>query len=139
MWPTRPSPPSGNGGLKRPCSHGVYWEHQVARTRCLRRKAKRRQALEASQGACDQHALTRCLPPQALQAWQAWAIHRVSTLQRASSAVEGRNGTLAQLHHNQRGVPKYRDKVWMVLHNFDCRPGEGTPHTHQAKLVCLME
>jgi hypothetical protein len=27
----------------------VYWEHQVARTRCARRKAKIRQALEAIQ------------------------------------------------------------------------------------------
>jgi Family of unknown function (DUF6399)/IclR helix-turn-helix domain len=104
----------------------VYWEHQVAHTRCPRRKAKLRHALEAMQGAFAQHALTRCLPPHALQAWQAWASHRVSTFQRASSAVEGRNGTLAQLHHNQRGVPKHRYKVWMVLHNFDCRAGDGT-------------
>jgi hypothetical protein len=37
--------------------------------------------------------------------------------QRASSAVEGRNGSLAQLHHNQRGLPKQRYKVWAVLHN----------------------
>ena len=109
----------------------VYWEHQVAHTRCPRRKAKLRQALEAIQVVFDQHALTQCLPPQALQAWQAWATHRVSTFQRASSAVEGRNGALAQLHHNQRGVPKHRYKVWMVLHNFDCRAGDGTtPASH---------
>jgi hypothetical protein len=104
----------------------VYWEHQVAHTRCPRRKAKLRQALEAAQVALDQHALTPCLPPQALEAWQAWAIHRVSAFQRASSAVEGRNGTLAQLHHNQRGVPKQRYKVWTVMHNFDCRARDGT-------------
>ena len=48
------------------------------------------------------------------------------TFQRASSAVEGRNGTLAQLHHNQRGLPKQRYKVWTVLHNFDCRAADGT-------------
>ena len=104
----------------------VYWEHQVAHTRCARRKAKLRQALEAIQVAFGQHALTQCLPPQALKAWQAWATHRVSAFQRASSAVEGRNGALAQLHHNQRGVPKHRYKVWTVLHNFDCRAGDGT-------------
>jgi hypothetical protein len=104
----------------------VYWAHQVAHTRCPRRKAKLRQALEAMQVAFDQHALTQCLPPHALQAWQTWATHRVSAFQRASSAVEGRNGALAQLHHNQRGVPKHRYKVWTVLHNFDCRAGDGT-------------
>ena len=104
----------------------VYWEHHVAHTRCPRRKAKLRQALEAIQGAFDQHALTQCLPPHALQAWHAWATHRVSAFQRASSAVEGRNGCLAQLHHNQRGLPQRRYKVWTVLHNFDCHAADGT-------------
>ncbi len=33
---------------------------------------------------------------------------------------------LAQLHHNQRGLPKQRYKVWTVLHNFDCRAADGT-------------
>ena len=104
----------------------VYWEHQVAHTRCARRKAKIRQALEAIQVAFGRHALPQCLPPQALKSWHTWATHRVRTFQRASSAVAGRNGALAQLHHNQRGWPKHRDKVWTVLHNFDCRAGDGT-------------
>ena len=66
----------------------MYWQQQVSRTRCPRRKAK--------------------------------------TLQRASSAVEGRNGYLSQMHHNHRGLPKRRYKVWRVLHNFDCRASDGT-------------
>ena len=104
----------------------VSWEHQVARTRCARRKATLRQALEAAHVAFGQHALTQCLPPQALQEWQEWATQRVSAFQRASSAVEGRNGYLAQLHHNQRGLPKHRYKVWTVVYNFDCRAADGT-------------
>jgi len=104
----------------------VYWEHQVVHTRCARRKAKIRQALEAMQVAFGHHALTQCLPAQALKEWQAWATHRVSTFQRASSAVEGRNGYLSQMHHNHRGLPKRRSKVWTVLHNFDCRAADGT-------------
>jgi hypothetical protein len=104
----------------------VYWEHQVAHTRCTRRKAKLRQALEARQGAFDQHALTQCLPPQALKEWQAWATHRVSAFQRTSSAVAGRNGSLSQMQHNHRGLPTRRYKVWTVLHNFDCRAADGT-------------
>ena len=98
----------------------------MARTRCARRKAKMRQALEAVQGAFDHHALTQRLPPQVLEEWQAWATQRVQAFQRASSAVEGRNGYLSQLHHNQRGLPKQRYKVWTVLHNFDCRAADGT-------------
>jgi hypothetical protein len=104
----------------------VYWEYHVVHTRCPRRQDKVRQALEAVQVAFGHHALTQRLSPQALQEWQTWALHRVSAFQRASSAVEGRNGALAQLHHNQRGLPKQRYKVWTVLHNFDCRAADGT-------------
>jgi hypothetical protein len=43
--------------------------HHVVHTRCARRKAKRRQAREAVHVACGHHALTPCLPPQALKEW----------------------------------------------------------------------
>jgi hypothetical protein len=104
----------------------VYWEYQVARTRCARRKAKLRQALAAAQVAFGQHVITQRLPPQALEEWQAWASQRVRAFQRTSSAVEGRNGYLSQMQHNHRGLPKRRYKVWTVLHNFDCRAADGT-------------
>ena len=104
----------------------VYWEHQVAHTRCARRKAKMRQAWEVGRAKFHTHALTLRLPAQALEDWHQWATQQVHTFQRASSAVEGRNGSLAQLHHYQRGLPKRRYKVWTVLHNFDCRAPDGT-------------
>jgi hypothetical protein len=50
----------------------------------------------------------------------------VRAFQRTSSAVEGRNGYLAQMHHNHRGLPQQRHKVWTALHNFDCRALDGT-------------
>ena len=46
--------------------------------------------------------------------------------QRASSAVEGRNGYLSQMQHNHRGLPMRRYPVWTVVHNFDCRAKDGT-------------
>jgi hypothetical protein len=104
----------------------VYWEHQAAHTRCPRRKAKMVQALEAVRAAFDRHAITRRLDRQVLADWQAWARLRAQTFARASSAVEGRNGYLSQMQHNQRGLPKRRYKVWTVLHNFDCRAADGT-------------
>jgi hypothetical protein len=104
----------------------IYWEHQAAHTRCTRRKARIVQALEAVRAAFNAHVITQRLAPQILADWQAWATARVNVFQRASSAVEGRNGVLAQLHHNQRGLPKRRYKVWTVLHNFDCRAADGT-------------
>lgn len=104
----------------------VYWAHQVPRTRCRRRKAKLQEALAAVRAAFAQHPITQRLAPHILAEWQAWATDRVKAFQRTSSAVEGRNGLLSQLHHNQRGLPKQRYKVWTVLHNFDCRAAEGT-------------
>ena len=104
----------------------VYWERQAAHTRCPRRKARMVPALEAVHAAFDTHAITQRLAPQVLVEWQAWATERVNVFQRASSAVEGRNGYLSQMQHNHRGLPKQRYKVWTVLHNFDCRAADGT-------------
>ena len=104
----------------------VYWDHQVARTRCRRRKAKMRQALEAVRTACERHPVTLRLAPHVFAEWIAWATDRVKSFQRTSSAVEGRNGFLSQMQHNQRGLPKQRYKVWTILHNFDSRAADGT-------------
>jgi hypothetical protein len=104
----------------------VYWGHQMTHTRCARSKARMRQVWETVRAAFHTHALTQRLPAQALEAWHAWATEQVQAFHRASSAVEGRNSALAQLHHNQRGLPKQRYKVWTILHNFDCRAPDGT-------------
>ncbi len=104
----------------------VYWDHQVARTRCCRRKAKMQAAWEAMRAAFDQHTITQRLAPHVLADWKAWALQRTKAFQRTSSAVEGRNGYLSQMHHNHRGLPKRRYKVWTILHNFDCRAVDGT-------------
>jgi Family of unknown function (DUF6399) len=104
----------------------VYWATQVPRTRCRRRKAKLQEAWEAVRVAFEQHPITQRLAPHVLAEWQAWATDRVKAFPRASSAVEGRNGLLSQLHHNQRGLSTQRVKVWTGLHNFDCRAADGT-------------
>jgi hypothetical protein len=104
----------------------VYWDQQVARTRCRRWKAKMQAAREAVRAAFDRHAITQRFAPEVLAAWKAWALQRTKALQRTSSAVEGRNGYLSQMHHHHRGLPRRRYKVWTILHNFDCRALDGT-------------
>ena len=104
----------------------VYGANQGARTRCHRRKAHMQAAWHEAQAPFDRHTSTQWLAPHVLAEWQAWATDRVTAFQRASSAVEGRNGFLSQMHHNHRGLPKQRYKVWTVLHNFDCRTTDGT-------------
>jgi Family of unknown function (DUF6399) len=104
----------------------VYWQHQTMHTRCTRKKAKMIRALETVRAAFARHVITQRLAPAVLADWQAWALERVRTFQRTSSAVEGRNGYLSGLHHQQRGLPKQRYKVWRLLHNFDCHAADGT-------------
>ena len=105
----------------------VYWDHQVPRTRCRRRKAKIQEALDNKRKRRLTSTPSRSgWLPTVLAEWHAWATDRVKAFQRASSAVEGRNGILSQMHHNQRGLPKQRSKVWTVLHNFDCHAADGT-------------
>ena len=104
----------------------MSWQAPRSHTRCPRRQAKLLQALAAVQDAFYPHAFTKHLAPKVLEDGLAWAAAQAKAFQRASSAVEGRHGSLAQRPHHPRGWPQHRDKVWTVLHNFDCRASDGT-------------
>jgi hypothetical protein len=104
----------------------MYWQTQLSRTRCRQRQASLLEALQAVQEAFERHPITQYLAPEVLADWKAWAAEYAKAFQRASSAVEGRNGYLSQMHHNHRGLPTRRYKVWTVLHNLDCRASDGT-------------
>lgn len=104
----------------------MYWHEQLSRTRGPGQKAQIAQALQAAQEAFARHPCTQQLKPEVLAGWKAWAGEHARAFQRASSAVEGRNGYLSQMQHNHRGLPMRRYQVWTVLHNFDCRATDGT-------------
>jgi hypothetical protein len=104
----------------------MYWQEHLSRTRCLPHKAQIAQALRTIQEAFERHPCTQWLAPAVLADWKAWAAEHARAFQRASSAVEGRNGYLSQMQHNHRGLPTRRYQVWTVLHNFDCRASDGT-------------
>ena len=53
------------------------------------------------------------------------ALYLAAKFQRTSSQVEGRNGFLAQINHNQKGFDKTRLQVMTVIHNFDTRRIDG--------------
>lgn len=105
---------------------GVYGAPQVAHMRGARRKAKRQRACAEGRAAFAQPVIPQRLAPHGLAEGKAWATEQVQALQRAASAVEGRNGALAHLHHQQRGFPTQRDKVWTVRHHFAWRAADGT-------------
>jgi Family of unknown function (DUF6399)/IclR helix-turn-helix domain len=104
----------------------MYWQEQLHRTRSPVQKAQIALVLQAVEDAFARHPCTRRLTPEVLAGWTAWAGEPARAFQRASSAVEGRNGSLSQRQHNHRGLPTRRYKVWTVLHNFDCRAADGT-------------
>jgi hypothetical protein len=95
----------------------MYWQKQLSRTRCPVQKAQIVCVLQAVQDAFERHPCTGQLAPEVLAGWQSWAGEHARAFQRASSAVEGRNGYLSQMQHNHRGLPTRRYKVWTVLHN----------------------
>jgi hypothetical protein len=104
----------------------MYWQAQLCRTRGRDQKAQIARALQSVQEAFERHPCTRQLAPEVLAGWKSWAADHARAFQRASSAVEGRNGYLSQMQHNHRGLPKRRYQVWTVLHNFDGRASDGT-------------
>src|SRR6267143_779415 len=104
----------------------MYWQEQLRRTRHPVQKAQIARVLQAVEEVFERHPCTRQLKPELLAGWKAWAAEHAKAFQRASSAVEGRNGYLSQMQHNHRGLPKRRYKVWTVLHNFDCHASDGT-------------
>ena len=104
----------------------MYWPQRLSRTRCAGQKAQIALVLQVVEDAFARHACTGQLNPELLAGWKAWADEHAKAFQRASSAVEGRNGYLSQMQHNHRGLPWRRYQVWTVLHNFDGRAADGT-------------
>jgi hypothetical protein len=104
----------------------MYWQEQLRRTRHPVQKAQITLVLQAVEEAFEWHPCTRQLRAELLAGWKAWAAEHAKAFQRASSAVEGRNGDLSQMQHNHRGLPARRYPVWTALHNFDCRAADGT-------------
>ena len=104
----------------------MYWQEQLRRTRCPVQKAQIALVFQAVEEDFERHPCTRQLKPELLAGWKKWAGEHARAFQRASSAVEGRNGYLSQMQHNHRGLPMRRYQVWTVLHNFDCRAADET-------------
>ncbi len=103
-----------------------YWEQQTQRTKNPDLKAAYQQALQPAQIALMAHPLTTTLPPAQFAQWQAWAAGMVTKFQRTSSAVEGRNGDLSQIHHNRRGLSARRLGVMTTIHNFHRKRADGS-------------
>ncbi|WP_019506151.1 DUF6399 domain-containing protein [Pleurocapsa sp. PCC 7319] len=104
----------------------AYWQQQVQRTKNPDLRGDYQAASWKTQEFLRIHPMTMSLSSLEREQWQHWAIWMVSKFQRCSSAVEGRNGYLSQVHHNRRGLSSNRLKVSTVIHNFALKRTDGT-------------
>ena len=104
----------------------LYWQAQRARTDHPDLKRLYKLLAEQAHDAFNVHDYTQQLGEDDLTQWRQWAQERIKTFQRASSAVEGRNGYLAQVYHTRRGLSDKRLKVLTIIHNFGLKRPDGT-------------
>ncbi len=103
-----------------------YWHAQTQRTNTSALKLHYQQAYQHTQVTLQTHPVTETLSDETYQHWVEWAQDMVTKFQRTTSAVEGRNGYLTQVHHNRRGLSTRQLKVLTVIHNFDLKRADGS-------------
>ena len=86
----------------------VYWHHQLHKTKNPKQRVKYQQAWRRAVNTLQSDTLTATLPASELERWLTWAEWMTRQFHRSSSAVEGRNGFLSQMHHNGRGLTEKR-------------------------------
>ena len=104
----------------------VYWSQQTEKTRQPQLKQCYAQAAQQAHTRLLADSFTPSLTKIEQQRWVDWAVWLSAKFQRTSSAVEGRNGYLARLHHSNRGFSAQTLKVLTIIHNFDVKRDDGS-------------
>lgn len=104
----------------------VYWSQRAAQTKKPSDRRLYHEAWEKAVKIFDDDAFTKNLPADAIQYWLAWCEEKITHFQRTSSAVEGRNGCLAQVYHNRRGLTETRLQALTVIHNYGTFRADGS-------------
>ena len=104
----------------------VYWHHQMEKTQNAAQRKKYHDTWQQAVAGFQAHPVTADLAEAELQYWQAWAEEAAGRFHRSSSAVEGRNGYLAQMYHNRRGLAPGRLQALTVMHNYGLTRSDGT-------------
>ena len=99
----------------------IYWYHQCQKTQNPEMRKLYVEAWQKAQTAYEAHPLTQTMSKQDLDRWRSWGEWASGNFHRASSAVEGRNGSLSQSYHNGRGLTNRRLSALTVIHNYDTR------------------
>ncbi len=95
----------------------TYWQSAIYKTKYKLTKDRLRTELSK----CNAQRIARPddISKELFEKLKAKADELCRKFQRTSSQVEGRNGYLSMINHNQRGFDENRLKVLTVIHNFD--------------------
>jgi hypothetical protein len=104
----------------------LYWSQQADKTRTPHLKHRYQQAASDAFNHLMPATLTSTLQEADRLRWMQWGRSMCANYQRTSSAVEGRNGYLAQRHHVSQGFSAHALTVLTILHNFDLKRSDGT-------------
>jgi hypothetical protein len=104
----------------------VYWHRQLHLTQNSQAREHYRKAWTQASHTLEAHPFSATLPDSDIQRWLTWAEWMVRQFHRSSSAVEGRNGCLAQLYHNGRGLTPQRLRALTVIHNYGLKHEDGS-------------
>ncbi len=104
----------------------IYWYTQRQKTQNTEMRKVYDMAWKKAQNTYTNHPLTAMMSKTDSEQWLSWGEWACSNFHRTSSAVEGRNGYLAQSYHNCRGMTISRRKSLTAIHNYDTKRRDGT-------------
>lgn len=99
----------------------TYWELAIKKTKYAPTRDKLNQELQKIGQPNKNEPEVEGLSKNEIERLSNAAVDLCRKFQRTSSQVEGRNGYLSLINHNQRSFDDTRLKVLTVIHNFDTR------------------
>ena len=106
----------------------IYWQKQINKTNSKKIRRFYKLSVKAAGEKLKAHRLTPLMYPdeETASEWVKWA-HKMSNIfLRTTSAVEGRNGWLSQIHFNGRGLTEKRITSQTTIHNYYLKRSDGT-------------
>ena len=98
----------------------IYWKNQINKTGSRKIKRFYRLSMDSAKDKLDLHPLSKSIlnNHNFISQCRAWAEEMCRIFLRTSSAIEGRNGWLSQMHFNGRGLSENRLHSQTAIHNY---------------------
>ena len=105
----------------------VYWQQQISKTSSKTIKRYYKVSMKLAKSALEHHKLTKVvLKNNDHSRWYQWAKEMSNIFIRSSSALEGRNGWLSQIHFTGRGLTSDRLTSQTAIRNYMIEREDGT-------------